>query len=91
MEEHQFLKRLIREIELLKQKYPDANYIGIADGAQFNWDFLIDHTDTQILDFYHASGYLGAVAKARHPQDKLEQKQWLSESCHALKHDENAV
>lgn len=86
-----FLKRLTREIELLQQKYPDANYIGIADGAQFNWDFLEKHTQVQILDFYHASGYLGAVAKALHPKDKLEQKQWLNESCHALKSEKNAA
>ena len=45
----------------------------------------------QILDFYHATGYLGAVAVALHPKDLTQQKQWLEQSCHALKHDHSAA
>ena len=40
----------------------------------------------QVLDFYHATGYLGAVAVA-YPEDLTQQKQWLTQSCHQLKHD----
>lgn len=82
-----FLDRLEREIQRTKARYPQATYIGIADGAASNWQFLQPHTEEQILDFYHASGYLGAVAVALHPKDLKAQQQWLTESCHHLKHD----
>jgi hypothetical protein len=91
---HDFLARLKREIIRLKQKYPDANTVGIADGAQMNWDFLEQHTQTQILDFYHATAYLGTVSKALYPKGKQKeekQKQWLKKSCHALKQDKGAA
>jgi hypothetical protein len=86
-----FLERLEREIERTKTRYPQATYIGIADGAASNWQFLKGHTQEQILDFYHASGYLGAVAVALHPKDLAQQKQWLTQSCHQLKHDAGAA
>ena len=44
-----------------------------------------NHTSEQILDFYHASGYLGAVAVALYPEDLVEQKRWRKESSHQLK------
>jgi hypothetical protein len=86
-----FLQRLAREIERTKAHYPDATYIGIADGASANWEFLKKHTSEQILDFYHASGYLGAVADALYPKEVKKQQQWLDEKCHQLKHDEGAA
>ena len=86
-----FLERLEREIERTKARYPEAIYIGIADGAASNWQFLKKHTSQQILDFYHASGYLGAVATALYPQDVNQQKQYLSQSCHQLKHEAGAA
>jgi hypothetical protein len=82
-----FLDRLEREIERTKARYPKAIYLGIADGAASNWQFLKKHTSQQILDFYHASGYLGAVATALYPQDVDQQKEWLTQSCHQLKHE----
>ena len=66
-------------------------YIGIADWAASNWQFLKKHTSQQILDVYHASGYLGAVATALYPQDVNQQKQYLSQSCHQLKHEAGAA
>jgi hypothetical protein len=87
----QFLERLEREIERTKTRYPKATYIGIADGATSNWQFLKGHTSEQVLDFYHASGYLGAVAIALYPEDLTQQKQWLTQSCHQLKHDAGAA
>ena len=86
-----FLERLEREIERTKARYPEAIYIGIADGAASNWQFLKKHTSQQILDFYHASGYLGAVATALYPDDVNQQKQYLSQSCHQLKHEAGAA
>jgi hypothetical protein len=86
-----FLARLEREIGRTKARYPNATSIGIADGAASNWQFLQGHTQEQILDFYHASGYLGAVAIALYPEDLAQQTQWLTQSCHQLKHDSGAA
>jgi hypothetical protein len=82
-----FLERLEREIKRTKERYPNAISIGIADGAASNWQFLPGHTQEQILDFYHASGYLGAVAVALYPENLTQQKQWLTQRCHQLKHE----
>ena len=82
-----FLERLEREVQRTKQTYPNATYVGIADGAETNWRFLEQHTGVQILDFYHAVGYLGAAASAAHPYDSAQRELWLSERCHQLKHD----
>jgi len=82
-----FLERLEAEIRQTKERYPDAAYVGIADGAESNWKFLNQHTQTQILDFYHASGYLGVVAEVLYPNQSAEQKEWLNQSCHQLKHE----
>jgi len=86
-----FLERLEREIQRTKAHYPQATYIGIADGAASNWQFLTPHTSEQVLDFYHATGYLGAVAVALYPDSLPQQKQWLDQSCHRLKHENGAA
>lgn len=86
-----FLERLEREITRTKTRYPQAIYVGIADGAESNWRFLKQHTSEQILDFYHASGYLAAVAIALYPNELARQRQWLQDSCHHLKHEPGAA
>jgi hypothetical protein len=86
-----FLERLEREIARTKNRYPEATYVGVADGAESNWRFLKGHTSEQILDFYHASGYLGAVAQALYPRDTKEQMKWLEDSCHQMKHEAGAA
>ena len=48
-------------------------------------------TDTQVLDFYHASQYLDRVAKAVHPRSVDAQKIWMKEHCHTLKHEIGAA
>jgi hypothetical protein len=35
-----FLHHLEKEISRIKKQYPDALYLGIADGAKNNWTFL---------------------------------------------------
>lgn len=81
-----FLKRLTREINRMKVRYPEATFVGVADGAQSNWDYLAEHVSVQVLDFYHASGYLSAVATATYPDDSGKRRYWLKEMCHQLKH-----
>ncbi len=40
MEKVLCLHRLEKEISRIKKQYPDALYLGIADGAKNNWTFL---------------------------------------------------
>lgn len=86
-----FLSRFTAEIERVKTHFPNAKRIGLADGAESNWQFLTQHTETSILDFYHASSYLGAVANAKYPKDKSAHKAWLDDRCHRLKHSAGAA
>ena len=86
-----FLERLEREIYHIKLQYPKATYVGLADGAKVNWEFLEKHTTRQILDFYHATEYLAKASHAVHPIDNKERKLWLDLACHRLKHEPNAA
>lgn len=40
-----FHERLDRELALVKTYFPNAYYVGIADGARDNWRFLTPRTD----------------------------------------------
>ena len=82
-----FLERMRREVEQVKRLYPKAHYQGLADGAPENWTFLEPLTETQVLDFYHATQYLDRVAKSVHPRSIDAQKLWMKEHCHILKHE----
>lgn len=84
-----FWRRMTDEIAHIKKLYPQANYVGVADGAVDNWSFLEQHTQT--IDFYHATGYLSAIADAAHPRNKVKRKKWLDERCHQLKHEEGTA
>lgn len=83
-----FLNRFEREIKNIKGKYPQGNYVGLADGAKDNWTFLEKHTTVQTIDFYHVSEYLGEVAEAL---GKDEKDEWLSTTLHDLKHKQGAA
>jgi hypothetical protein len=85
-----FLERMDREIEHVKRLYPNASYVGIADGAKINWDYLERHTTTQILDFYHVTTYLAEAAHAVHGT-RTQREQWLATRCHELKHSHGAA
>ena len=85
-----FFNRMEREIEHVKSLYPKAHYVGLADGARTNWDFLDPHIDEQVLDFYHAAEYLTRAATAIY-KDNEEREQWLDEQCHNLKHKHGAA
>ena len=85
-----FKARLTREIERACALYPSAIRIGVADGAHDNWDYLINHTDKQTLDFYHATEYLTDVADAIFTST-IERKRWLNDRCHELKYTQGAA
>lgn len=86
----EFYHRMDREIQKIKDAYPLAKKIGIADGASSNWSFLNERTDVQITDFWHATEYLKGAATAMFPEIK-ERDIWLDKNCHHLKHDVDAV
>ncbi len=85
-----FLSRLQNEVDKIKSKYPNATYVGIADGAANNWEFLTPNTQYQILDFYHATEYLAGASYAFFINDS-ERKTWLHNVCHELKHTQGAA
>jgi hypothetical protein len=88
-----FLGRLERELARVKAAYPEVTYLGLADGAEDNWRFLTPHTAVQLVDFYHASSYLQAVAGAAFPraEDQKQRATWLTDACHRLKHEPEAA
>ena len=86
-----FLKRLEDEINKVKQQYPDVLYLGIADGAKSNWTFLEQHTERQLIDFFHVTEYLAEVSHAAYPTDNAKREAWLHAHCEQLKHEAGAV
>lgn len=88
-----FFQRLEQEIATVKKHYPDALYLGIADGAKNNWSFLEQHTDRQLLDFFHVTEYLAKVSYAAYPgkTDKPQLTLWLDNRCKQLKREPGAA
>jgi len=83
-----FYERMRREIAHVRQLYPNACYVGIADGARSNWDFLAPYVKEQILDFYHATEYVTQAADALFGGDRpRERTHWLDSHCSLLKWD----
>lgn len=77
----------VMDIELLKVKalYPEVTYVGIADGAKDNWRYLENHTQLQVLDFYHACEHLSKVSVVMAPTE-AGKKTWLDNARSDLKH-----
>lgn len=88
-----FFQRFEKEIASIKKQYPDALYLGIADGAKNNGAFLEQHTSRQLLDFFHVTEYLANVSYAPYPgkTDKTKRTLWLNGCCKQLKHDAGSV
>jgi len=85
-----FYENFIRDIKSVKRLYPNAKYIGVADGAADNWTFLKEHTHTQVLDFFHACEYLTKVSNAAFKRP-FEGKAWLEKSRHTLKDEKQGA
>jgi hypothetical protein len=85
-----FYSDFTKEIETIKQSYQGKTCVGVADGAADNWKFLQPLVGIQVLDFFHATEYLAKVSKAAFKR-KLEGKEWLKQSCHTLKYEEEGA
>jgi hypothetical protein len=86
-----FLDRMEREIDRVKATYPESRYVGLADGAKGNWEFLGRHTGTQVIDFWHAAEYLSDAAVVLFARGPEAKRAWLESSCHRLKHEVGAA
>jgi hypothetical protein len=86
-----FLDRREREIARVKAAYPQARYVGLADGAKGDWEFLARHTEVQVIDFWHAAEYLSDAADALFAREPGAKRPWLEASCHRLKHEPRAA
>jgi hypothetical protein len=86
-----FRDKFAREIERVKQTFPEALYIGLADGAKDNWTFLKPYAKRLLLDFYHAREYIGKAASAIFGRDKINKQTWETDFSHELKHKQGAA
>ncbi len=88
-----FINRFTGEIQKVKDRFPEAVYVGVADGAADNWTFLESFTSIHVLDFYHVSEYVADAAEALYPGKKATQERhaWFKQKLHDLKHDEGAA
>jgi len=88
-----FHTKFHREVDRVKEAYPNVPYIGLGDGAADNWSYLKPMTDQQTLDFYHASEYVGkaAVVMFKGAKKKDEREAWLENQFHQLKHKQGAA
>ena len=86
-----FKQKFSREIERVKEKFPDALYIGLADGAKDNWTFLWHYAKRLLVDFYHAREYIGKAADALFGRDQTSKKIWEENFSHDLKHKQGAA
>jgi len=85
-----FKTKFENEILKIKEIFPKVTSVGVADGAKDNWPLLEKHTDFQILDFYHATIYIGEYAQARFKKAE-EREEWLEINLHKLKHNSGGV
>lgn len=85
-----FLARMEREIQVYKKRYGSARWVGIADGAKDYWPWLKQFVDEEVLDYFHAAGYLeqAAAGVCRRRADRLA---WFERSRHRLKEEQGAA
>lgn len=86
-----FKERLSSEIEDIKARFPDAHYIGLADGAKDNWTFLEQYVSDAVLDFYHASEYVNSAADVIFCGKGKEKEAWLDKWTTLLKHNKGGA
>jgi len=79
-----------QEIAVVKQLFPAATYIGLADGAKENWTYLDSHVEVSILDYWHACEYLSKASKA-FSGSKTGQAVWAKKARKRLKNNKTGA
>lgn len=85
-----FFAKMDREIAVMKERFPEARWAGIADGAHSHWPWIEERTTWQAIDFWHVSEYLSDASKAM-ARGKKQQESWLEDACHRLKQEPGAA
>lgn len=85
-----FYGKMEREMAQVRERYPWATWVGLADGAHDHWNWLEKHTDVQGVDFWHTAGYVEGVAAAMAPKH-AEREAWVEATAHDLKHRRGAA
>jgi hypothetical protein len=85
-----FFEKMERELERVITRFSSARVAAVADGAHDHWPWLEARSLWQVVDFWHVSEYLAAVAPAM-ARGKAAQKSWKEEACHRLKHETGAA
>jgi hypothetical protein len=80
-----FYEQMDRELQRYKERYGACQWVGVADGAHEQWTWLEARTEQQILDYWHAAGYLEKAAEAVYP--RAERGQWFDQSRVRLKEE----
>ena len=65
--------------------------MGLADGAKDNWTYLEPKTQTQVVDFYHATQYVWPAAEDLFAESGAGMREWVDGWCHCLKHESGAA
>ena len=62
--------------------------LAVADGAPWIWHLIEQRWQNahQVLDFYHASQHLHALAEALYPEADELRRGWVDRQCHDLRH-----
>jgi hypothetical protein len=86
-----FKNKFDKEAINIKKNYPEAQIIGVADGAKENWSILEKYTVANTLDYYHATEYLTKASRGVHPRSKEKREAWYENACHTLKNVKDGV
>jgi hypothetical protein len=62
--------------------------LAVGDGAAWIWNLVQGRWSQahQLLDFYHASQHLHALAESLHPRDEPARHHWVDRQLHDLRH-----
>lgn len=83
-----FLSRLDALTLRVRECYPQAQVVGLSDGAVDLQKYLASHTDDYLLDFHHAAEHLSRAALAFAPDgraDAPEALAWAAEQRRVLR------
>ena len=89
---HSLKAQLSKEVFHWLGQKPDLKLVVCADGAKDNWVFSESlKPDVEVLDFWHAAGYLKVAADAAFGSDEEASTKWYEDKRYILRHNPNGV